>query len=103
MYVIEYEMDKGRRQFNPTSGPQLLEMHRLGVRVKPIDLRLDLSTEAQAIILRALSFETKDRYQSASEFGDALARALIDDGENAKPTAWKSDVSALEAAKARDL
>src|SRR6266446_636399 len=85
MALIAYEMVTGRRPFNPTSGPQLLEMHRAGVRVKPIDLRSSLSTEAQAIILRALSFEPADRYQSASEFGDTLARTLRDDGEIAKP------------------
>lgn len=84
MAVIAYEMVTGRRPFNPASGPQLLEMHRVGVRVKPVDLRSNLSTEAQAIILRALSFERKDRYQSASEFGDALARALSEDRESAK-------------------
>lgn len=81
MAVIAYEMVTGRRPFNPVSAPQLLEMHRAGVRVKPVDLRQSLPTEAQAIILRALSFEPKDRYQSASAFGDALARALTDDGQ----------------------
>jgi serine/threonine protein kinase len=82
--VTAYEMVTGRRPFNPTSAPQLIEMHRAGARVKPIDLRSDLSTEAQAIILRALSFERRARYQSASEFADALARALSDDRENAE-------------------
>lgn len=83
MAVIAYEMVTGRRPFNPASAPQLLEMHRSGVRVKPIDLRTNLSTEAQAIILRALSFEPEARYQSATEFGDSLARALMNDGETA--------------------
>jgi serine/threonine protein kinase len=77
MAVIAYEMVTGRRPFNPTSAPQLLEMHRIGVRVKPGDLRISLPTQAQAIILRALSFEREDRYQSAAEFGDSLARALL--------------------------
>jgi serine/threonine protein kinase len=85
MAVIAYEMVTGRRPFSPSSGPQLLEMHRVGVRVRPIDLRSNLSTEAQAIILRGLSFEPKDRYQAASDFGDALACALNDDSESAKP------------------
>ncbi|HEY0764801.1 MAG TPA: protein kinase [Pyrinomonadaceae bacterium] len=77
MGIIAYEMITGRRPFNPETGPQLLEMHRDGVRVKPVDLRASLSTEAQAIVLRALSFEPASRYQSASEFGDSLARALM--------------------------
>ncbi|MEN3326591.1 MAG: eukaryotic-like serine/threonine-protein kinase [Acidobacteriota bacterium] len=81
--VIAYEMVTGRRPFNPTSAPQLLEMHRAGVRIKPIDLRTNVSTEAQAIILHALSFEPAARYQNATEFGDSLARALINEGETA--------------------
>lgn len=83
MGVIAYEMLTGRRPFNPASAPQLLEMHREGIRVKPLDLRPSLSSEAQAIILRALSFERTARYQSAAEFGDSLARALLNEGETA--------------------
>ena len=77
MAVIAYEMITGRRPFNPSSAPQLLEMHREGVRLNPIDLRPNLSTEARAILLRALSFDPAARYQNAAEFGDHLARALI--------------------------
>ena len=89
MGVIAYEMITGRRPFNPESGPQLLEMHRAGVRVRPIDLRSGLSTEAQAIVLRALSFEAAARYQSAAEFGDSLARALMIDEDTGTPKALK--------------
>ena len=87
MSVIAYEMVTGRRPFNPSSGPQLLEMHRNGVRVKPVDLRTSLPAQAQAIILRALSFEPGARYQSAGEFGDSLARALVsEEGTNRNVT-----------------
>jgi len=86
MGVIAYEMVTGRRPFNPTSAAQLLEMHRDGVRVKPVDLRANISTEAQAVILKSLSFECTARYQSASEFGDTLARALLNEqGTAPKP------------------
>jgi serine/threonine protein kinase len=83
MGVIAYEMVTGRRPFNPTSAAQLLEMHRDGVRVKPVDLRASISTEAQAIILKSLSFEREARYQSAAEFGDTLAHALLNEEETA--------------------
>lgn len=76
MGIIAYEMITGRRPFNPSSAPQLLEMHREGVRLNPIDLRPNLSTEARAILLRALSFDPAARYQNAAEFGDRLAQAL---------------------------
>lgn len=84
MGVVAYEMVTGRRPFSPASAPQLLELHREGVRVMPIDLRRNLSTEAQAIILRALSFEPTARYQSAAEFGDSLAKALLNEDETAQ-------------------
>src|ERR1043165_5310846 len=76
MAIIAYEMITGRRPFNPSSAPQLLEMHREGVRLNPIDLRPMLATEARAILLRALSFDPANRYQSAAEFGDRLSHAL---------------------------
>jgi serine/threonine protein kinase len=102
MGVIAYEMLTGRRPFNPASAPQLLEMHREGIRVKPIDLRTNLSSEAQAIILRALSFERTARYQSAAEFGDSLARALLNEGETAPrhhlPTSPLDDESSASQA-----
>ena len=78
MSLIAYELITGRRPFNPTSASQLLEMQRAGVRVKPIHLREDLSTRAQAIILRALAFDPRARYASAQEFGNELANALLD-------------------------
>jgi len=74
--VIAYEMITGRRPFNASSAPELLELQRGGVRLNPVDLRPTLSTEARAILLRALSFDPAARYQSAAEFGDRLARTL---------------------------
>jgi len=76
MAVVAYEMVTGRRPFIASSAAQLLELQRDGVRVKPVALRPDLSTQAQAIILRGLSFKPGARYQNAAEFGDSLARAL---------------------------
>ena len=98
MGVIAYEMLTGRRPFNPASAPQLLEMHREGIRVKPSDLRTSLSSEAQSIILRALSFERTARYQSAAEFGDSLARVLLNKGETAQ-----SEIEAENSARGRQF
>jgi serine/threonine-protein kinase len=82
MAIIAYELVTGRRPFNATSGPHLLELQHKGKCIKPVTLRPGLSAEAQAIILRALSFNPKNRYQKASEFGNSLARAL---STSAKP------------------
>lgn len=77
--VIAHEMLTGRRPYNPDSSFQLLEMQRTGVRIQPVDLRPSLSEEAQSIILKTLSFNPKDRYQRARDFGDELAKALTSD------------------------
>jgi serine/threonine protein kinase len=79
MGAIAYELVTGRKPFNPETGFELLEMQRAGVRVEPSDLRPSLAEEASRTILRALSFDPQQRYQSAREFGDALARSLSSD------------------------
>ena len=94
MSVIAYELITGRRPFNPTSASQLLEMQRAGVRVKPVHLREGLPAKAQAIVLRALSFDPRARYTSAREFGDELAHALLDARVRSTNRRW-SRVSAL--------
>jgi len=74
--IIAYELVTGRRPFNPKTEYQALEIQREGVRVKPKELRPALPEAAQTVILKALSFERQDRYQSAAEFGDDFARAI---------------------------
>ena len=91
--VLVYEMLTGRRPNNPDSTFQLLEMQRAGVRIKPRDLRPNLSAAAEAILLKALSFNPKERYEKAREFGDALSTALL--GEIDDP----SEVTRVEGPK----
>ena len=79
--VIAYELLTGRRPANPESAYQLLEMQRSGVRIKPVDLRPGLPQQAESIILKALSFDPKDRHQRARDFGDLLSSALLGDDE----------------------
>jgi serine/threonine protein kinase len=86
MGAIAYELLTGRKPFNPETGFELLEMQRAGVRVKPADLRPSLSEEADQIILRALNFDPKSRYQNARELGDALYRALSEETAGFDPS-----------------
>lgn len=79
--VIAYELLTGRRPANPESAYQLLEMQRSGVRIKPVDLRPGLPPPAELIILKALSFDAKDRYPRARDFGDLLSSALLGEDE----------------------
>jgi serine/threonine-protein kinase len=79
--IIAYELLTGRRPMNPDSSFQLLEMQRSGVRIKPSDLRPSLNPAADAIILKGLSFDPKQRYARAREFGDMLSVVLLGDDE----------------------
>lgn len=82
--VIAYEMVTGRRPFNPETIAHLAEMQRQGVRARPADLRPRLPEAAQSIILRGLAFDPRVRHQSAAEFGEELARALMNEEETLK-------------------
>lgn len=88
--VIAYEMVTGRRPFNPDSPYQLLGLQHEGVRVKPADLRPSLPEQAQAVILKALSFEEHDRQIRARDLGDELSRALMGETESARPSLTSS-------------
>lgn len=86
MGAIAYELVTGRKPFNPETGFELLEMQRAGVRVHPLDLRPALSAEASLMIVRALSFAPEQRFQTAREFGDSLARALTNHPAPSEPS-----------------
>lgn len=76
MAVVAYEMITGHRPFDPASAPQLLEMQREGVHLKPRSRRPEVSEKAESILLRGLGFGAAARYDSAGEFAGKLARAL---------------------------
>lgn len=76
MGVIAYELMTGQRPLSPESVFQLLEMQRAGIITKPSQLRSDIPPLADQSVMRALSFESTARHQSAREFGDSLADAL---------------------------
>lgn len=86
MGAIAYELVTGRKPFNPETGFELLEMQRGGVRVKPSDLRPSVSEDACQVILRALSFDPKQRFQNARELGDTLARTLSEETFSPSPS-----------------
>jgi tRNA A-37 threonylcarbamoyl transferase component Bud32/nucleotide-binding universal stress UspA family protein len=92
--VIAHEMVTGRRPYRPDSPYHLMELQREGVRVKPRELRPDLPERAQALILKALSFEQAERPARARAFGDELSRALL---EGAAPAATAAPVTSASS------
>ncbi|MEP7342691.1 MAG: serine/threonine-protein kinase, partial [Acidobacteriota bacterium] len=74
--AVVYEMLTGQQAFKIESAVDLYELQRDGVITPPKALRADLPAAANAAILKALSFNIKDRYKSARDFADDLAAAL---------------------------
>lgn len=94
--IIAYEMVTGRRPFNPETAFQLIQMQQAGIQVAPKALRPALPAGAQDAILKALSFEPRDRYQSAREFTNELAKALLEDRDHiASPVGEETKVRRL--------
>ena len=93
--VIAYEMITGRRPFNPETVAVLAEMHRVGVKIKPKDLRPALPERAQGLILQALSFAASDRPTDARRFTEALEVAVKQDVAE-KETSRKTEPASSE-------
>lgn len=91
--VIAYEMITGRRPFQPESVFELYEMQRRGGFSRPCDLCPSLPQPVESLILKALSFDPKDRPAAAREFGNQFTRAL---GSSAE-TIVHRDISLPEA------
>lgn len=96
--VIAYEMLTGRRPFNPETAAQLLELQRGGVKIMPCDLRPSLPRAAQSVILKSLSFAPEDRYASAKDFTEDLARALTNAPNTQEQIIERSVVSEIPGA-----
>ena len=74
--AICYEMLTGRLPHNPENPAHLLKLQEAGVKLMPTALRPALPKAAEAVLLKALSYDAAKRPASARAFGDALALAL---------------------------
>ncbi|MGH9766147.1 MAG: serine/threonine-protein kinase [Blastocatellia bacterium] len=74
--AVAYEMLTGRPPFKADSAVDLYELQKQGEITKPKEIRRNLPGAAENAILRALSFNASDRYASALQFAQELARSL---------------------------
>jgi serine/threonine protein kinase len=101
--VISYEMLTGACPFNPDSRfqfvamNQVLTMQQEGKYIKPIERRLDLPEAAQNTIVRALSYDIKNRQKSANEFTKELVNALTSKGSIRSDSSQKREVISEES------
>jgi eukaryotic-like serine/threonine-protein kinase len=98
--VIAYEMVTGRCPFNPETPFQLSEMQKAGAPLSPRVLRPGLPVAAQDAILKALAYRVGDRYQRARDFGDDLARALLEFDDEI--STWNKSTAIAPAVEAID-
>jgi serine/threonine protein kinase/tetratricopeptide (TPR) repeat protein len=74
--VIAYEMVTGRMPFRAETAVQLHEMQMAGVQATPMNLRPNLTEEADRAILKALQFDESERYSNVTDFIQGLVPAL---------------------------
>lgn len=82
MGVIAYEMLTGERPFQLSTSNlalafrQLTDQQKSGVRRSPRELRTEIPSAVESVILRALRYNPGERYQSAKQFAEHLAKSL---------------------------
>lgn len=82
MGIITYEMLTGQRPFQLSTSNlalafrQLTDQQKSGVRKSPRELRTDIPPGVESVILRALRYNPGERYQSAKQFAEHLAKSL---------------------------
>jgi serine/threonine protein kinase len=74
--VIAYELVTGTLPFNSNSPVSLADMHRIGLRSRPSQLRPQLTSSAQALIERALEFQASRRPPDIARLAEDLAASL---------------------------
>lgn len=74
--IVLYEMLTMERLFKAESETVLMEKVRQSVIPPPSTVNKRVSAELDAVVLRALAREKKERYQTAGEFAADLARVL---------------------------
>ncbi len=74
--IVLYEMLTMERLFKGESETVLMEKVRQSVIPPPSTINKRVSSGLDAVVLKALARDKKDRYQTAQEFGEALNKLL---------------------------
>jgi len=71
--IVLYELSTQRRAFRAESDFETMERILRGDLVPPHRIHADYPRELEAILMRALALDPAERYQTAADFGQALA------------------------------
>lgn len=75
--VIAYQLLTKRLPFEASTIETLQKLHKQGLKLKPSQLRIDISSVVDEVLQKALAFEPSQRYLRARDFGDAFYNALV--------------------------
>src|ERR1019366_9491453 len=81
--VVLYEMLCGRPPFESRSHFELMMAHVLQAPAPPSGVQPNVPQFLDALVLKALAKDVRDRYASAAAFGDAIAAAGAETGARA--------------------
>ncbi len=84
--IVLWEMIAGRRLFLGETDYQTVKLVQQANVPSLMRLNPDVDADLEAVIMKALTRDPRDRYQSAREFGDALAGHLF--GKQLKVTSY---------------
>ncbi len=104
--ILLWELLTGRRLFKRPSAEQTYDAIVQGRVPPPSTYRVELSSEFDALVLRALARRPVDRFQTASELSGALEAALRKEGMRAEATdvrAFLAEHFRLERAEQQTL
>ncbi|MEM8736544.1 MAG: protein kinase, partial [Planctomycetota bacterium] len=85
--IILYELLTGERPFQGNRRMILLQVME-GEPREPRRLDETISSELQAVCLKAMAFQPEDRYQTAAEFSEDLERIIHGEPVQARPPTW---------------
>jgi serine/threonine protein kinase len=101
--VITYEMIAGTVPYSAENAVALYRMQQEGVRIKPSDSRPGLPVAADAVITKALAFDSHKRYLRARDFGEEFFRVLGAKASAASPQPPTETVCATEVENPPDF
>ncbi|MEO8177584.1 MAG: protein kinase [Deltaproteobacteria bacterium] len=76
--VVLYELLTGRPLYRPSEGRELLDLVRQANIEAPSVIAPGVPPELEIIVMRALSRNREDRFQTAREFAAAITRVLLE-------------------------
>ncbi len=101
--VIFWEILTGRLLHGGLGGEALLDIVRSGFVEPPSTYARDIPPELEAIVMKALETRRDDRYATARELGNAIARALMANQELVDASSLESAIAQLVVRDGRAL